>query len=321
MAYSTAQALNYLKKAHRNDRLAHAFLFTGPEGSGKRGLVTEFFQAVNGESTDQSDLHSVEPESKTRKIVVEQVRHLEAALRMRSHRASTKFGVIYDADRLVPQASNSFLKTLEEPPANSVLILVTALPESLIDTVRSRCIQVQLRPPPYREPTPEEVTLLQNAAAILEKHGFSIVSALRVAGAFQEALNLARERIESEHDELLKKDQAAYKQATDGKWLEQREERLAVLSESRYTKARENLVLRMIEWFGDAIRIQQSGAYLDLPAFREESSRLAGRSATSELVSRIEGLQALVGYFSRNLQERMAIEVAFIQAFGKGAPR
>jgi DNA polymerase-3 subunit delta' len=316
MAFSVEQALSYLLGAHRDRRLPHAFLFSGPDGSGKRQLVRQFFDAVNGTTADQSDLHFIEPESKSRRLVVDQVRELEGALRMRSNRARTKFGVIYDADRLMPQAANAFLKTLEEPPDHSVLVLVTSLPGALLDTIVSRCIQVQLRLMTRRELTAEETDLLATIAAIMEEEGFSVVCALKMAGALQDALNRSKDRIEAEHEVLFKKDQADYKQATDGTWLEQREERLAVLTESRYQKARTNLVLKIIEWFGDAVRLQQSGSNLDLPMYREQASRLAERTSTAELLNRIDGLQSLMDYFSRNVQERMAIEVAFLRAFG-----
>ena len=94
-----------------------------------------------------ADFHGIEPESKSRKILVEQIRELEASLRMHATRAKVKFGVVYEADRLMPQAANAFLKTLEEPPDHSLLILVTALPEALLETIRSRCIEVSLRAP------------------------------------------------------------------------------------------------------------------------------------------------------------------------------
>jgi DNA polymerase III subunit delta' len=316
MAYSVEQALDYLLRAHRGDRLPHAFLFSGPEGSGKRKLVSQFFQAINGERAALSDLHSIEPESKSRRIVVDQIRELEGSLRMRSSQATSKFGVIYDADRMMPQAGNAFLKTLEEPPAHSILVLVTSLPGALLETIVSRCIQVPLRLLTNRELTPEETALLEAVTTMVQEQGFAVSCALQLAGILQKALQDSKERIEAEHDALLKKDQAAYKQATDGTWLVQREERLAVLTESRYQQARTNLVLRIIEWFGDAIRIQQSGSALDLPIYRRQATNLAQRSPTSELLKRLDGLQSLVDYFSKNIQERMAIEVAFLRAFG-----
>jgi len=121
MAFSLEQALGYLRDANSHGRLAHAFLFSGPDGSGKRQLVADFFSVINTEKTDKADFHEIEPESKSRKILVEQIRELESSLRMRATRAKMKFGVIYEADRLMPQAANAFLKTLEEPPDLSLI--------------------------------------------------------------------------------------------------------------------------------------------------------------------------------------------------------
>ncbi len=70
MAFLIDQALGYLRDAHSHGRLAHAFLFSGPDGSGKRQLVADFFSVVNAEKTDKADFHEMEPESKSRKILV-----------------------------------------------------------------------------------------------------------------------------------------------------------------------------------------------------------------------------------------------------------
>ena len=112
MAFSLEQALGYLTEANAQGRLAHSFLFSGPEGSGKRRMVAELFRVVNGNTANAADFHGIEPESKSRRILVEQIRELEASLRMHATRARMKFGVVYEADRLMAQAANAFLKTL-----------------------------------------------------------------------------------------------------------------------------------------------------------------------------------------------------------------
>src|ERR1700716_44730 len=66
---------------------------------------------------------------------------------MRSTAGRRKVVIITEADRLQPQAANAFLKTLEEPPANSLLLLLSALPEVLPDTILSRCIPIPLAAP------------------------------------------------------------------------------------------------------------------------------------------------------------------------------
>ena len=68
--------------------------------------------------------------------------------------------MIFDADRLQPQASNAFLKTLEEPPAQTHLLLVTALPGQLLETILSRCITVPLELTVRPALTPRQQELL-----------------------------------------------------------------------------------------------------------------------------------------------------------------
>src|SRR5207237_6964577 len=84
------------------------------------------------------DVFVTEPASRSRKIVVDQIRGLERALQLRTAGNRKKIGIIRDADRMQTQAANAFLKTLEEPPQNSLLLLLTALPEALPETIVSR---------------------------------------------------------------------------------------------------------------------------------------------------------------------------------------
>jgi DNA polymerase III subunit delta' len=316
MAFSAEQALEYLTRANASNRLAHAFLFSGPAGSGKKRLATEFFYAVNGKEMTLTDFHSVEPESKSRRIIVDQIRGLESSLRMRSNSARTKFGVIYEADRLMPQAANAFLKTLEEPPDHSILILITQIPDALLETILSRCIRISLLSPDRRVRSPEEVELLDSFTKIVSEEGFSIATGLRLARVFQEILARARAHVEEEREEAIQKNRALYKQTTDGSWIEEEEKRLAVLTESQYVKLRTALVEAIIEWFGSAIIFQQSGEVAGSAEYSMASRDLAARVSPDELIRRLGGLRSLADHLSRNVQEGLAIEVAFIESFG-----
>jgi DNA polymerase III subunit delta' len=320
MAFSVEEALQYLLGAHRHQRMAHTFLFSGPEGAGKNKLAQELFKALNGlpNALGHPDFHRIEPESKSRRILVEQIRELEASLRLHSRQAAWKFGVINDADRLMPQAGNAFLKTLEEPPEHSVLILVTALPAALLDTIRSRCIQVPLRESGTRQLEPEAIQLLDAVSEFFEARDFSVAGALGLARQLHESLTAVRLRIAEEHEALLKREQEIYRQTTDGKWLDDLSERLSALTESRYVKTRASLVMRLIEWFGDIIRQQHNSIHLDLPHYRAKTERSAGEIALPELLNRIRALESLQEQFSRNVQESLAIDVAFLKAFGPG---
>ena len=93
----------------------------------------------------------VEPESKSRRITVDSIRAAEHPLHLAAPAGTTKFAVIVDADRMGVAAENAFLKTLEEPPRASMLLLLSARPELLLDTILSRCIRIQLHTDPARK--------------------------------------------------------------------------------------------------------------------------------------------------------------------------
>ena len=102
MAFTAEEALALLRNAHARDRLAHAYLITGPIGSGKRQLASQLAGVLVGEPTDplqHSDVHVIEPESKSRRILTEQICELEHALHMRSFFGGRKVGIVFDADR------------------------------------------------------------------------------------------------------------------------------------------------------------------------------------------------------------------------------
>jgi DNA polymerase-3 subunit delta' len=316
MPFLADEALRYLVRAKNNGRLPHSYLITGPDASGKRDLVQKFFNELNQTAAAEKhpDYHLVEPESKSRRILVEQIRELEAALRMKSSEGKWKFGVIIDADRMMPQASNAFLKTLEEPPQKSILLLLTAVPETLLETVQSRCIRIGLRLAASPPLDPAAEALLSTVARVCSERPNTVAGALTLARSFQDRLQNVRSAIESEHEEKLSRETEAYGQRTDGRWLEREEDRLLVLTESRYVKARSTLVDRLMEWFAEAVLVkdgvQPTGPY------GSAVQKFAQKYTIPELLKRYQALVGLQENLSRNIQEALAIEVAFLDAFG-----
>src|SRR5205085_10416120 len=134
--------------------------------------------------------------SKSRRIVIEQIRNLEHELQMRATNGRRKVAIISDADRLQPQAANAFLKTLEEPPNDSLLLLLSALPEALPDTILSRCIPIALAARAGVESSQEEQELIESLNEIATAQGNGVQNAYRLAQGFQGLLGKIREEIQ-----------------------------------------------------------------------------------------------------------------------------
>jgi len=321
MAFSRDTALNLLRRAHEQNRLAHAYLISGPAGSGKRLLAADLASLVNG--TKASDVFSAkareifvaQPESKSRRIVIEQIRDLEHRLQMRATDGRHKVGIVSEADRLQPQAANAFLKTLEEPPKDSLLLLLSALPEALPDTILSRCIAIPLAPGDDHENKPEEEKLVKLLQETANEQSWSIQYAYRLAQGFQRLLRGIREEIKDEIDQALKKEETRYKNSTDGTWLEEREEYYKALTESLYLQRRAGLIETLFAWWSDVLRSGSGVDRRDLPDARKETGALAKRFTTAEILRRVHCLEELRDHLNRNIQEALAVEVAFLAIF------
>src|SRR5947209_7798012 len=321
MAFSRTTALEYLRRAHDQNRLGHGYLITGPPGSGKELLAADLASLVNGTpvkdvfSAKAREIFVARPESKSRRILIEQIRDLEHALQMRASNGRRKVAIIPDADRLQTEAANAFLKTLEEPPKDSLLLLLSALPEALPETVLSRCIAIPLAPDGQVQNKDEEEKLAKILQQASRQKSWTIQFAYRLAQEFQHLLRAAREEVKLETDEALKKEEARYKDATDGAWLEEREEYYKALTESLYLQRRAGMVETLFAWWTDVLRASNGVAHRNLPRVKEETAALATRFSTPEILKRIRCLEQLRDHLGRNIHEALAIEVAFLAIF------
>jgi DNA polymerase-3 subunit delta' len=320
MAFSPETALKYLRRAHQQSRLAHAYLFSGAPGSGKRALAANLVGLINEiepETVFSARAHDVfiaEPESKSRRIVTEQIRKLEHALQMRASGGRRKVAIVSDADRLQPQAANAFLKTLEEPPENSLLLLLSALPEVLPDTVLSRCIEIPLAAP-HDQTSPQQEELIELLRNASHEKIWSIQHAYRLAQGVQRLLNGIRDEIRSKNADALKHEEARYKNSTDGSWLEERDDYYKALTESLYVQRRADLIEIIFVWWSDVLRAKTGVDRRDLPSLTKATNNVAARFTTAEILQRLRRLEELRDHLNRNIQEALAIEVAFLKSF------
>jgi len=151
----------FLQESRQQGRLPHALLLTGPQGLGKGQFATLFAQSLLCQSNDADampcgqcrycqlyqagshpDVSLVSPLEGKKAIAVDQIRALGQFMALKSQYAGHKLVVINPAEAMNINASNSLLKTLEEPSTETVLLLVTRLPAQLPATIRSRCQEV-----------------------------------------------------------------------------------------------------------------------------------------------------------------------------------
>jgi DNA polymerase-3 subunit delta' len=131
-----------------NGRMGHSYLLTGDRSEALENLALGLAgQVLDAAPQEHPDFHAVRPESKSRHITVEQVRELERELYLRPFSAPLKVAVIFDAERMClggASAANAFLKTLEEPPAHTLILLTSGRPAMLLPTIISRCLRLDL---------------------------------------------------------------------------------------------------------------------------------------------------------------------------------
>jgi len=142
-------AVNIIRGYMDSGRLSGGYLFSGPEGVGKRLAATAIARELNNRQSGQHpDIHIIESEDA--EIKIEDIRSLQREINFKPYEGKFKFFIIDNAHKLNPEASNALLKTLEEPSKDSVIILITAKPNLLFDTILSRCKKIKFSSLPRR---------------------------------------------------------------------------------------------------------------------------------------------------------------------------
>ncbi len=153
--------LTALNRALERGEVGHAYLFSGPEGSGKKTIAYKFAQALNCSSSEvgpcdsclscrkiqkgsHPDIYTLAPEGTWLKIG--QLKDIKENLFLLPVEGGKKVCVIHGADYLTLSAANSILKILEDPPQDVVFLLLSSRPWALLSTIVSRCIHLPLKP-------------------------------------------------------------------------------------------------------------------------------------------------------------------------------
>lgn len=314
MSFSRESAFDRLREAHEAGRLAHAYLLTGSIGSGKNWLARQLAAITLGCPPERvlahPDVHIIQPESKSRRIVIDQIRDLEQSVQRKPLLAATKVAIIIEADRMQPQAANAFLKTLEEPPPGSLILLLSSLPEAILETVLSRCVETPLHGTGKTVITPEEEALLRALDECLVRPSTpGAAEAFRFTRAVRDILGDLREKIASEYEASLKADIAHYKQTSDGgSWLNDRAEQVKALTEAGTLRERERILQIVFDALSTALRVQYGQA-----ATSATVKALAEKYPSANLLRRLDALETQRRRLALGVQEALALESGFLE--------
>ena len=253
------QIVEQLQHTVASDRIAGAYLFVGPTGVGKETVARYFAQLIFCQqdaqpptvcgtclacrkvaSGNHPDLQFIQPDGSELKIG--QIRELQKQIIYAPLEANRKVYILTDVDRMNDPAENALLKTLEEPPASSVLILLTSNIRALLPTTRSRCQILQFHP----IPTQELAEILVDKFSVAPEQATTL--AVTADGAIGKAITQLKkgDTLAEEIPEILK--------VTD---------QLAAFRIAEHLKDNPETLGELVTWYRDLLFLQQ-GAPSDL---------------------------------------------------------
>lgn len=270
-------AFQFVRNALESSRMAQAYIVVAnPEPTGRvfarRVLQLLFCTEASGRPcgtcaacrhTAQDthvDVLWVEPQKKSRQIGVDQIREVLQRVQQTAYSGGWKVCVIVAADRLGREAANAFLKTLEEPTANTLFLLLTDAPQTLLPTVISRCQTIAVEDLAGTDHEWQAQLLQILARAGSAAGGSALLASMARA---EEMVALLKAMKETATDEV--------EQSADAEASEQEDETLDARASARYREWRTAFMRTMLLWYRDRLVLACGGDehLLHFPAHRE----------------------------------------------------
>jgi len=325
-----------LQRSLERGRLAHAYLFTGHQLGVLESLARTLAKTLNCErpvrrkaggpaidccdecavcrkidGQNHADVHWVRPESKSRVITVEQMRELMQEIQLKPGEAEYKLAVIAGADRLNVQAANAFLKTLEEPPPKSILILLTTEPQRILETILSRCLRLNFAGEGAELLAPAQLEWLSGFGELAAVEQKSLLSRYRLLGALLKKLGELKaeiEKVQTARSPLERYDDV------DPKLREKWEEELAAAIEAEYRLQRSDLLVAVQWWLRDVWlqTLAVQGGLLNFPQMAS-AGQVARRLSPGQAMENLRVLERTQKLLGSNVQEALALEVGLLK--------
>ena len=321
MPFTCTQALELLKNAHRSGRLPHALLVTGSAVDGAHNLALALAEFLNGARAESLDAlrhpmcRVIRPGSKVRSITIDAVRSVEPFLTLRAEPHETKLVVVQEADRLSEESANAFLKTLEEPPPQTLIVLLTELPGHLLPTILSRCIRLDMAEPGAGVRMSEVQERFLPALGEALEHLGSDIAALALRADFQALLAQYCEEITERIAGAVKAEAKAIAEGTDVRdWEAQQKDTMAAAIESEYLGVRLQMLELVSMCLGQAALIASAAPDVEpvLPVLRQ----VAANCSIAGLMQRLRAVEDLRKDLSFNVQPELALDARFTEIIG-----
>lgn len=315
-------AIELLQHQLASDQVRHAYLFTGPEGVGRRTLALKFAQAINctdrtepgkacgkcricqqTEKMQQVDLSIVQAETKGAMIKVDQIRALQHSLSLSPYEARYRIALLLNFEAANANAQNALLKTLEEAPDKVILLITASSEEELLPTIVSRCEQIRLRPLPVAQ----LVTVLQKQYQVIEPQASQV--AHLAGGRVGKALKLLKDQ--SEKDQYQEQVEVLFELLESN--LRQRFGKAdGMLKAPDQAQARARLRGYIETWISvwrDALHLANgSDTPLTNLIQQQEIQNLAAHRSPAEILARLRTLEESLTMLDQNVNPRLLLE-------------
>lgn len=192
-----------LEKVLKGKSLPHAWLFSGPRGTGKTSAARILAKEVNGNDKDVNleievgscpDVIEIDAASNRG---IDEIRELRDKIKLAPMRAKFKVYIVDEVHMLTTEAANALLKTLEEPPAHAIFVLCTTDPEKLPETVVSRCTRIQFKRPTIAEIV-DKLEIVVKGEKLKMDNGQLTMIAQAARGSFRDAIKILEQVILAE---------------------------------------------------------------------------------------------------------------------------
>jgi DNA polymerase-3 subunit delta' len=250
---------------------------------------------------------------KSRVIGIDQIRDLIQTTNLKPTVAEYKVGVIVCADRLNNQAANAFLKTLEEPPPKSILILLTTDIQRILETIISRCLRLNFAGEGAHF-SPRHKDWVTTFSKVAAESGKGLLARYRLLGLLLKELGTEKEEIDTA---LTERSPLEKYNDIDPNLREKYEKELLAAVEAEYRRQRGDLLGALQWWLRDVwlqTVSQSSGEMLVFRDLAPAAQSIAKRISPTDARENLEILDDLQRQLSStNVQEALALEVSLLK--------